>query len=41
MRIDERVFETNRERALDYLNTRGCLYVVDGFAVSIEGASSR
>ncbi len=32
MRIDEHIFETNRERALDYLNTRGCLYVVDGFA---------
>ena len=25
-------FKINRERALDYLSTRGQLYVVDGFA---------
>lgn len=30
--IDERVFLTNRERAIDYLNTRSRLYCVDGFA---------
>jgi phosphoenolpyruvate carboxykinase (ATP) len=30
--IDPRVFEINRERALDYLNTRPRLYVFDGFA---------
>ncbi len=30
--LDEHTFQVNRERALDYLNTRGCLYVVDGFA---------
>lgn len=32
MAIDEPVFEVNRERAIDYLNTRERLYVVDGFA---------
>ena len=30
--MDEQVFMINRERALDYLNTRPHLYVVDGFA---------
>ncbi|MCB9715891.1 MAG: phosphoenolpyruvate carboxykinase (ATP) [Myxococcales bacterium] len=30
--IDEHVFMINRERAIDYLNTRPQLYVVDGFA---------
>jgi phosphoenolpyruvate carboxykinase (ATP) len=30
--IDEETFETNRERAIDYLNTRSRLYVVDAFA---------
>src|SRR6478736_4701901 len=30
--IDEETFEVNRERAIDYLNTRKCLYVVDAFA---------
>ncbi|MCA9177239.1 MAG: phosphoenolpyruvate carboxykinase (ATP) [Planctomycetales bacterium] len=30
--IDERVFLTNRERAIDYLNTCDRLYFVDGFA---------
>jgi phosphoenolpyruvate carboxykinase (ATP) len=30
--MDERSFAINRERALDYLNTRERLYVVDGFA---------
>ena len=29
--IDEHTFEINRERAIDYLNTREKLYVVDGF----------
>ncbi len=30
--IDYEIFETNRERAIDYLNTRSKLYVVDAFA---------
>jgi phosphoenolpyruvate carboxykinase (ATP) len=30
--IDEETFEVNRERAIDYLNTRKKLYVVDAFA---------
>jgi len=30
--LSEHTFEINRERALDYLNTRPCLYVVDGYA---------
>jgi phosphoenolpyruvate carboxykinase (ATP) len=30
--LDEDTFQVNRERAIDYLNTRECLYVVDGFA---------
>ena len=30
--IDSDTFETNRERAIDYLNTRKRLYVVDAFA---------
>src|SRR5688572_24982020 len=30
--IDDETFETNRERAIDYLNTRKRLYVVDAFA---------
>jgi phosphoenolpyruvate carboxykinase (ATP) len=30
--VDEHTFEINRERAIDYLNTRDKLYVVDGFA---------
>ncbi|MEO1085331.1 MAG: phosphoenolpyruvate carboxykinase (ATP), partial [Acidobacteriota bacterium] len=30
--LDEHTFRVNRERALDYLNTRDYLYVVDGFA---------
>ena len=32
MKIDEATFEVNKERALDYLNTRDRIYVVDGFA---------
>ena len=32
MPIDDRVYRINRERAIDYLNTRDRLYVVDGFA---------
>lgn len=30
--VDEQTFEINRERAIDYLNSRDRLYVVDGFA---------
>ena len=30
--LDEHTFLINRERALDYLNTRDRIYVVDGFA---------
>jgi len=30
--LDERGFQVNRERAIDYLNTRERLYVVDAFA---------
>ena len=30
--LDERTFAINRERALDYLNTRERLYCFDGFA---------
>jgi phosphoenolpyruvate carboxykinase (ATP) len=30
--VDEHTFEINRERAIDYLNTRKKLYVVDGYA---------
>lgn len=29
--VDEHTFEINRERAIDYLNTRDMLYVVDGY----------
>jgi phosphoenolpyruvate carboxykinase (ATP) len=32
MPVDEHTFEINRERAIDYLNTRKKLYVVDGYA---------
>ena len=32
MKIDGETFETNRERAIDYLNTQERLYVVDAFA---------
>lgn len=32
MKMDERVFLINRERAIDYLNTHPRLYVFDGFA---------
>jgi phosphoenolpyruvate carboxykinase (ATP) len=31
-KLDEHVFVINRQRAIDYLNTRDELYVVDGFA---------
>ena len=31
MKINETAFMINRERAVDYLNTRDRLYVVDGF----------
>ena len=30
--IDDNVFQVNRERAIDYLNTRGHLYIVDAYA---------
>jgi len=32
VKIDERTFNINRERAIDYLNTRDFLYCVDAFA---------
>jgi phosphoenolpyruvate carboxykinase (ATP) len=32
IRLSERTFLTNRQRAVDFLNTRPRLYVVDGFA---------
>ncbi|MEL7362692.1 MAG: phosphoenolpyruvate carboxykinase (ATP), partial [Bacteroidota bacterium] len=32
IKLDERVFRINHERAIDYLNTQDRLYVVDGFA---------
>lgn len=32
IKLDPNVFQINRQRALDYLNTREFLYVVDGFA---------
>ena len=30
--IDDNIFQVNRERAIDYLNTRSHLYIVDAFA---------
>jgi phosphoenolpyruvate carboxykinase (ATP) len=32
IKLDEHIFMVNRERAIDYLNTKQHLYVVDGFA---------
>lgn len=32
IKLDEHTFEINRERAIDYLNTRDNVYVFDGFA---------
>ncbi|HEY2760725.1 MAG TPA: phosphoenolpyruvate carboxykinase (ATP) [Pirellulales bacterium] len=32
IKLDEQVFIINRQRAIDYLNTRPQLYVIDGFA---------
>ncbi len=32
IKLEERVFNINRERAIDYLNTREFLYCVDGYA---------
>ncbi|MEQ8274012.1 MAG: phosphoenolpyruvate carboxykinase (ATP) [Deltaproteobacteria bacterium] len=32
IKLDEKVFDINRERAVDYLNTRSQLFVIDGFA---------
>jgi phosphoenolpyruvate carboxykinase (ATP) len=32
MKIDETTFEFNRQRAIDYLNTRSLIYVIDGYA---------
>ncbi|NNF03185.1 MAG: phosphoenolpyruvate carboxykinase (ATP) [Rhodothermales bacterium] len=32
VRLDEHTYQINRERAIDYLNTRERLYVMDGFA---------
>lgn len=36
-KIDEKSFSINRQRAIDYLNTRERLYVIDGFAGWDEG----
>lgn len=32
IKMDEHTFEINRERAIDYLNTRDLVYIFDGFA---------
>ena len=32
IKMDEHTFEINRERAIDYLNTRDLCYVFDGYA---------
>ena len=32
IKLDEEIFDINKERAIDYLNTRPRLFVVDGFA---------
>src|SRR5687768_2213936 len=32
IKLDEHIFLTNRERAIDYLNTKEQLYCIDGFA---------
>ncbi|HHO49610.1 MAG TPA: phosphoenolpyruvate carboxykinase (ATP) [Deltaproteobacteria bacterium] len=32
IQLEEHAFEINRERAIDYLNTKSRLYVIDGFA---------
>ena len=32
IKLDEHIFMVNRERAIDYLNTREHLFVVDGYA---------
>jgi phosphoenolpyruvate carboxykinase (ATP) len=32
IKLDEHVFDINRERAIDYLNTQERLFVIDGFA---------
>jgi phosphoenolpyruvate carboxykinase (ATP) len=32
IKLEKQIFETNRERAVDFLNTRRRLYVFDGFA---------
>jgi len=32
IKLDEHVFNVNHERAIDYLNTRDQLYVIDGYA---------
>ena len=32
IKMDERTFDINRQRAIDYLNTRTRMYVVDGYA---------
>ena len=32
IQMDEHTFEINRERTIDYLNTRDNVYVFDGFA---------
>ncbi|KAH7875068.1 phosphoenolpyruvate carboxykinase [Lentinula edodes] len=41
IKLDEHTFEINRERAIDYLNTRDNVYVFDGFAgVSFDVSSA-
>jgi ATP-dependent phosphoenolpyruvate carboxykinase len=38
---DQRTFQINRQRALDYLNTRERLYCFDGFADGIRNIASK
>jgi len=32
MKMNERTFDINRQRAIDYFNARSRIYVVDGYA---------
>ncbi len=41
IKLDPQSFLINRERAIDYLNTRERLYVVDGSPAGIRSTSSR
>lgn len=38
--MDEHTFEINRERAIDYLNTRENVYVFDGCACALADAAT-